>query len=144
MKSLYLLSSIGIVTLLCGSSAKAEYITPKGAPGLPSTYAKCLSMKGCSKETGGLQCLMHAKVEGPWQDLCESLQMCEKEHSGDEAGWRECIDEAQGTYEKATEPAAAMGLEPYQGQQLPVSTDESGSHYEQFAPDHKGFKNAQE
>lgn len=146
MKSLYLLSSIAVANLFCTTplNAMSAGITPKGAPGLPSTYAECLSKKNCSEELGGMQCLIAAQVDEPWQDLCEALQLCDKNQSGDEAGWRECIDNAQGTYEKATEPGAAMGLELYQGQKLPVSTDESGAHYEQFDPEHKGFMNAQE
>lgn len=143
MKSLYLLPSIGVITLLSMTALQANVI-PKGAPGLPSTYAECLAKKGCSEARGGLQCLANAGVDNAWQDLCEHLKMCEDGHSGDEANWRECIDDAQGAYERATQPEAAMGIEPYQGKVLPVGTDESGSHYEQFDPEHKGYMNAQE
>lgn len=142
MKSFYLLSSIGIASLLCTSSLKAEPIIPQGAPGLPSTYADCLSHKGCSEELGGMQCLIKANVAEPWQNLCEDLKACETKHSEDEYGWRECIDDSQGKYQQAINPDAALGIAPFQGQQLPVKTDKSGSYY-RLRDGGKGFENAE-
>jgi len=149
MKSFYLLSSIGIAALLSLSPLKAEKIIPQGHPGLPSTYKQCLSMKGISEENGGMQSLIDGGGEtgaGPvsqaWQELCEALQACEVKHSEDEYGWRECIFEAQGQYQQATNPDAALGLTPYQGEKLPVNTNEADSHYEKFDNNHKGYFNA--
>lgn len=129
MKSLYLLSSIGIATLLSTTPVKAEGVIPHGAPGLPTTYAEAME---------------NPRAGAAWQQLAEALKICQDEHSEDNLGWKECIDTAQGEYEKATNPAVAEGVEPFQGEILPVGTKEADSDYKNKGPDHKGFMNAQE
>ena len=137
------ITSVALATLSFMTSAEANVI-PTGEPGLPSTYVDCLKIAGCTNPNTYGDCLARANVHTHWKTLCTALNTCEDNHSGDEAHWRECIEEAQGTYEKSMAKEGPAKAEPYVGEDLPVSTDASGSHCEQRDPNHKGFMNAQE
>lgn len=142
MKSLYLLSCIGVATLSCPSLLKAEPIIPELHTGLPSTYEDCLAKKGCSEASGGIECLIRSAVPQAWQDLCEDLKKCESEESDDNIGWDICIGKAQGHYQEAINPAAAAGRVPHAGEELPVHTIKEEAHY-RFLNNHKGYFNAE-